>query len=122
MNQYHQWQDLKSDSPKQDLYNRAEYECRYIAKVFCDVMKACKDIEPSINDNRDKEKLYAYVEELVYMKNKFFYEDYIEFIDKLDFRTLVILITTSEYIKELCFNLLMYLPLPSYIYQREFYS
>lgn len=85
-------------------------------------MKSCKDAEPTITDMRNKERLYTYVEELVYMKNKFFYEDYIQFIDKLDYRTLVGLIITSEYIKELCFNILRYLELPSYIYQRELYS
>jgi len=85
-------------------------------------MKSCKDAESNITDIRNKERLYTYVEELVYMKNKFFYEDYISFIDKLDYRTLVGLIITSEYIKEIGFNILQYLQLPSYIYQRELYS
>lgn len=108
MNQYHQWQDLKNDSPKQDLYNRAEYECRSIAKVFCEIIKICKAIEPNIKSIYNKEKVYDYVEELIYMKNKFFYEDYIAFIDKLDYHTLVILVNTSNYIKDLCSNLLAF--------------
>ena len=104
-NQYLQWQDLKSDSPKQNLYNIAECECRNVSRIFCEVMKVCKKIEHNIKNPNNKERIYDYVEELVYMKSKFFYEDYIGFIDKLDYNTLVVLLNTSSQIKELCSNL-----------------
>ena len=90
---------MKKDSPKQTLYSISEKSCKYIADIYCRTMKVCKILE-SLDSLKDDISLYDNIEELIFLKNKFFNEDYVSFIRSLEYDDLVKMLNTGDNIIE----------------------